>query len=254
MKLNYRDKVLLIAVLVILVWVAGIMLFIKPAFEDLDTAKKELNTKTVELDQKQKQVKDDEDLPNRVEKAYDEVTEIRSNFYSKLTTDEVSETIDNLLDTDNITNDSLTISAYSSVVLQAIVANTTEMQTPIDELAQRPLDGAATPTDTAADANADGTAVVSVTVPSYSVNFGFNCKLEDLQNFLDKLTTNTEKSLVVTNCNITDVNADNVEGTMQMVLMMMPELKNPLEEDADNDKAADESKDDEKDESSEADE
>lgn len=232
MKLNYRDKVLLISVLVILVWVAGVMLFIKPAFEDLNDANATYDSKVMELEDKKDQIKADEDLPERVTKAYDEVTTLAGNFYKKLTTDEVSETIDNLLDADNITNDSLSISSYSSVVLSTIVPQSTEVNTEIDNIVSgNPAEG---------EAAAAATEDTSVTVPSYTVSFGFTCKFSDLKSFLDKLTTNNEKSLVVSNCTITDVNESEVQGTMSMVLMMMPQIQNPLE--ADNaDSAADSS-------------
>lgn len=235
MKLNYRDKVLLISVLVILVWVAGVMLFIKPAFDDLNDANATYDSKVMELEDKKDQIKADEDLPERVTKAYDEVTTLAGNFYKKLTTDEVSETIDNLLDADNITNDSLSISSYSSVVLSTIVPQSTEVNTEIDNI----VSGNASDGDAAAAATTEDT---SVTVPSYTVSFGFTCKFSDLKSFLDKLTTNNEKSLVVANCTITDVNESEIQGTMSMVLMMMPEIQNPLEADK-ADKASDSSSD-----------
>ena len=59
--------------------------------------------------------------------------------------------------------------------------------------------------------------------------FGYGLTIDDLKSFLDKLTTNNEKSLVVTNCTITDVNAADIEGTMTMNLMMLPKLPSPEE-------------------------
>ncbi len=223
MKLNYRDKVLIITVLVILVWVAGIMLFIKPAFADLSEANSTYDSKVIELEDKKETIKQDSDLPQRVSDAYDAVQTLASNFYPKLTTDDVSETIDTLLDADNIVNDSLSISSYSSVILQTITADTQELETDIDKIvAGQNTDETAVATETET--------VESVSVPSYTVSFGFTCKFDDLKSFLDKLTTNTEKSLVVSNCVISDVNEDQITGTMTMVLMMMPELENPIED------------------------
>lgn len=48
MKLSYRDKVIFIVVMVILVLVAGFFLFIKPKFEDADIAKYNLEAKQQE--------------------------------------------------------------------------------------------------------------------------------------------------------------------------------------------------------------
>ncbi|MCH5194439.1 MAG: hypothetical protein J1F11_10790 [Oscillospiraceae bacterium] len=51
MKLSYRDKVVFIVVIVILILVAGFFLLIKPKFEEIDTAKYNLETKQSERDE-----------------------------------------------------------------------------------------------------------------------------------------------------------------------------------------------------------
>ena len=48
MKLSYRDKVVFIVVIVILILVAGFFLLIKPKFEEIDSAKYNLETKQTE--------------------------------------------------------------------------------------------------------------------------------------------------------------------------------------------------------------
>lgn len=227
MKLTYRDKVLLISVLVVVVWAAGIMFFIKPAFEDMNSASTTYTDKVTEYEQKREQVESEVDLPQRVEEAYNDTSDIASKFYSTLSTDDVAETVDTLLDRDSIQNDSLTISAYSSVVLDRFGYTSTLLQTDIDRVVEGQTDTAAT--DAAAAAATDPEAVTAVTIPCYTVSFGFTCKFDDLKSFLDKLTTNNEKSLVVTNCTITDVNAADIEGTMTMNLMMLPKLPSPEE-------------------------
>lgn len=222
MKLTYRDKVLLISVLVVLVWAAGIMLFIKPAFGDMNSASTTYTDKVTEYEQKREQVESEVDLPQRVDEAYNDTSNIASKFYSTLSTDDVAETVDTLLDRDSIKNDSLTISPYSSVVLDRFGYTSTLLQTDIDLVVEGQ-------TDTAVSAATDPEAVTAVTIPCYTVSFGFTCKFDDLKSFLDKLTTNNEKSLVVTNCTITDVNAADIEGTMTMNLMMLPKLPSPDE-------------------------
>ncbi|WP_124099838.1 hypothetical protein [Ruminococcus sp. Marseille-P6503] len=225
MKLTYRDKVILISVLVVAVWVAGFMLIIKPAFADMNSASKTHTEKVIEYENKKKQVADEENLRQQANQAYDDVSNIAGNFYGKLSTDDVAETIDTLLDVDNIKNDSLTISAYSSVALDKFSYSGTVLQTDIDIV----LEGQG---DSSADAAAANTQVqesTAETIPCYTVSFGYTCEFEDLKSFLDKLTTNNEKSLVVTSCTITDVNADEIEGTMTMNLMMLPQILSPEE-------------------------
>ena len=135
MKLSYRDKVILIILLVVLVWVIGVMFFIKPKFEDLDTANKEFDERVLVLNNKKEEIKADEDLPERVKEAYSKVTNIANNFYDVMPSDDVSELVDNLLDEDNIENDRLTISSYSSVTLNFINPSRTQKATDIETIA-----------------------------------------------------------------------------------------------------------------------
>ena len=226
MKLNYRDKVILITLLVILVWVIGVMFFIKPKFEELDTANKEFDEATLTLNAKKEEIAADEGLEDRVKAAYKEVTTIANNFYDKMTTDEVSTTVDNLLDDVKITNDSLTISQYGSATLAFINGVPVQAETDIDKIANTELD---TPAEGVTEqVTAEDTKNVPVTVPAYTVNFGFSCKLDDLKKFFENLRSNNQKSLVVTECTIADVNAETVTGEMTLVLMMMPRMQDPL--------------------------
>ena len=228
MKLTYRDKVILIALAVIAVWAIGIMYFIRPKFEDLDSANKDYDKVIVTRDKKKSEVDANSDLKERVEKAYNDVTNIAGNFYDKMDSKDVANTIDGMLDKYGITNTDLAISAYSSVTLAYIVAESQAADTELDKIAQ----GTADQQDIVEDPKFG-----PVDVPAYTLQFNFNCKFEDLQAFVDSLPTNTKKSLVVTTCTIDDINEEVITGDMTMVLMMMPKLQNPLE--ANNEKPAD---------------
>ena len=48
MKLSYRDKVIFVAAIVIIIIIAGIFLFIKPKFEEMNYAKAALQAKETE--------------------------------------------------------------------------------------------------------------------------------------------------------------------------------------------------------------
>ncbi len=232
MKLNYRDKVILITLLVIFVWVIGVMFFIKPKFEELDTANKEFDQKVLDLNAKKEEIAADEGLEDRVKEAYKNVTNIANNFYAKMTTDDVSELIDTKLDEAKITNDRLDISQYGSATLAFINGTPVEAQTDIDRIAN--ADAAAQAAEGGVVETSEGQEEVKgpVVVPAYTVDLGFSCKLDDLKTFLENLRTNNEKSLVVTECSIADVKADTITGEMTLVLMMMPRMQNPLEKDA----------------------
>lgn len=224
MKMSYRDKVILLSIVVIFVWVIGVMFFIKPKFEDLDKANTELDEKILTLNKKQEEIAADEGLEDRVKEAYKNVTNIANNFYDKMTTDEVSTLIDTKLDEVKITNDSMKLSQYSSATLATINASPIEAATEIDRIATKKLVD-----NNVVEVTEESSNNGPVTVPAYNINFGYNCKLSDLQEFLEKLRTNNQKSLVVTACTIDDINESTISGSMTLVLMMMPRMQNPLE-------------------------
>ena len=209
----------------------GVMFFIKPKFEELDAANKELDDRVLVLEEKKKEIEADEGLEDRVKEAYKNVTNIANNFYDKLTTDEVSTTIDTILDEVKITNDSLSISQYGSATLDYINGTPIQAQTEVDIIANQDIAGAGIEVEgevVSEEASKDG----PVTVPAYSVDFGYSCKLEDLQKLMENLRSNNQKSLVITKCTIDDVNEDTITGEISMVLMMMPRMQDPLKKNA----------------------
>ena len=234
MKLSYRDKVVLIVLLVIAIWVVGVMYFIKPKFEELDTANKEYDEQVTLLNKKKDEIKQDEGLKEKVNTAYNEVVALADNFYDKMTTDEVSTTIDNILDEDEITNANLNISQYSQVTLAYIDNSPQAISTDVDRIASesQKLGVDTTADEGSSDEENPALSQAPVLVPAYTIDFNYSCELENLQSFLDKLLTRNQKSLVVTSCSITDINEDVIEGSMTLVLMMMPRMANPLEKNA----------------------
>ena len=62
MKLNYRDKMILIVVFVLLIIVAGFMLFIKPAIDECSQASSDLESAKVQLSELEDQVDKDKKL------------------------------------------------------------------------------------------------------------------------------------------------------------------------------------------------
>lgn len=230
MKLSYRDKVILITLLVIFVWVIGVMFFIKPKFEELDDANKEFDAQVVVLNDKKKQIEEDEGLEDRVKEAYKNVTNIANNFYDKMTTDEVSTLVDNLLDDKEvkITNANLSISQYSSATLDFINGTPEEAATDIDKIANQNYQEGE---EMVEEASSQDTINGPITVPAYIVSFSYSSSFDGLKKFLENLRSNKQKSLVVTNCSIQDVNEEVITGDVEMVLMMMPRMKDPLKVD-----------------------
>ena len=262
MKLNYRDKVLLTVVIVILVAVLGAVFFIKPAIEDMNNASKELDEKKAQLVKMENQIEQDKDLPQRIEKAFKEVDKASRNFYDYQEAQKATQTVDDLLAKDNLENKNMTISDYSTMTLSPYTYVENKVATDVDnEVDKYEAQGnsSAAATDSAAQANADAAAqpVVDpnaanqtdttqianfvanarpdgagdVTIGCYNINFTFTGKMSDIKNFCDKLTSNTQKSILISNLQIGDVTEDEIEATMTLQMMVVKKLDDPTKED-----------------------
>lgn len=80
MKLNYRDKAILLIFLSILVVVAGIFGLIKPKFEEIDKHEKELDKVKAEWAQIESKINEIEPLQNAIQESYKESTELADDF------------------------------------------------------------------------------------------------------------------------------------------------------------------------------
>ncbi|WP_295210898.1 hypothetical protein [Ruminococcus sp.] len=235
MKLNYRDKIILIVVFVILVLVAGFMLFVKPAIDDCSAASDELESAKVTLSDLQDQIDKDKNLAAEIQTLYTSTSQVAANFYDYQTSYRATDKLRELFDTKNvnITNTSMSISAYSSTVLQPYTYASTITYTEFDQKVDQ-YNGADSSADSAADANAaaastDANAVTASaqTIGCYTLDVSFNSSLDGFKNFADNLSTNTEKSMVIKTISIDDVNESEISGSMTLQMMVMKKLSDP---------------------------
>ena len=80
MKLNYRDKMILIVVFVLLIIVAGFMLFIKPAIDECRQASSDLESAKVQLSELEDQVDKDKNLAAEIQTLYTSTSQVAANF------------------------------------------------------------------------------------------------------------------------------------------------------------------------------
>lgn len=241
MKLNQRDKLILIGVLVIIIWIAGVILFIKPAIEAVNTASETLDSKEMELNELTQQVEDEKNLPDEVDAAYEKSQEVASIFYPRMPQYQAMTEVQSQLDVNKdsaeqeIDNLNLSISPLAGITIQRYVfdpyTSNTELDTLIDSLGTDP--------------NAQTQTVDQVQIGAlnnYSMSFTFRAKKGDLLTFLDNLNTNSHRSLVVNSLSIGDVgeNTDDTEfdGSMQLDFIMAREMLSLEEYEAAVDSAA----------------
>lgn len=233
MKLNYRDKMILIVVFVLLIIVAGFMLFIKPAIDECSQASSDLESAKVQLSELEDQVDKDKNLAAEIQTLYTSTSQVAANFYDYQVAYKATDKVRELFNVDDvkIKNSNMTISSYGSTVLSPFAyestATATDFDTKVDE-----YNNASTTDSSAADANADANAAdtnetAGQTIGYYSLNIQFKSSLSGFKNFADNLTTNNEKSMVIENVNIENVNESEISGSMTLNMYVLKKLADP---------------------------
>ena len=233
MKLNYRDKMILIVVFVLLIIVAGFMLFIKPAIDECSQASSDLESAKVQLSELVDQVDKDKNLAAEIQTLYTSTSQVAANFYDYQVAYKATDKVRELFNVDDvkIKNSNMTISSYGSTVLSPFAyestAAATDFDTKVDE-----YNNASTTDSSAADANTDENAAntnetAAQTIGYYSLNIQFKSSLSGFKNFADNLTTNNEKSMVIENVNIENVNESEISGSMTLNMYVLKKLADP---------------------------
>lgn len=233
MKLNYRDKMILIVVFVLLIIVAGFMLFIKPAIDECSQASSDLESAKVQLSELEDQVDKDKNLAAEIQTLYTSTSQVAANFYDYQVAYKATDKVRELFNVDDvkIKNSNMTISSYGSTVLSPFAyestATATDFDTKVDE-----YNNASTADSSAADANADENAAdtnaaAAQTIGYYSLNIQFKSSLSGFKNFADNLTTNNEKSMVIENVSIENVNESEISGSMTLNMYVLKKLADP---------------------------
>ena len=233
MKLNYRDKMILIVVFVLLIIVAGFMLFIKPAIDECSQASSDLESAKVQLSELEDQVDKDKNLAAEIQTLYTSTSQVAANFYDYQVAYKATDKVRELFNVDDvkIKNSNMTFSSYGSTVLSPFAyestATATDFDTKVDE-----YNNASTTDSSAADANTDANAAdtnetAAQTIGYYSLNIQFKSSLSGFKNFADNLTTNNEKSMVIENVNIENVNESEISGSMTLNMYVLKKLADP---------------------------
>lgn len=233
MKLNYRDKMILIVVFVLLIIVAGFMLFVKPAIDECSQASSDLESAKVQLSELEDQVDKDKNLAAEIQTLYTSTSQVAANFYDYQVAYKATDKVRELFNVDDvkIKNSNMTISSYGSTVLSPFAyestATATDFDTKVDE-----YNNASTTDSSAADANTDANAAdtnetAAQTIGYYSLNIQFKSSLSGFKNFADNLTTNNEKSMVIENVNIENVNESEISGSMTLNMYVLKKLADP---------------------------
>ncbi len=91
MKLGYRDRIILLIVMVIVVFAIGIFAFIKPKWEELDTNKRTLETEQSEWDKQLINFERINTLRDNINKRYDESLTLCEGFTDEMDSTELDQ-------------------------------------------------------------------------------------------------------------------------------------------------------------------
>ena len=228
---------ILIVVFVLLIIVAGFMLFIKPAIDECSQASSDLESAKVQLSELEDQVDKDKNLAAEIQTLYTSTSQVAANFYDYQVAYKATDKVRELFNVDDvkIKNSNMTISSYGSTVLSPFAyestATATDFDTKVDE-----YNNASTTDSSAADANtdvntdanaADTNETAAQTIGYYSLNIQFKSSLSGFKNFADNLTTNNEKSMVIENVSIENVNESEISGSMTLNMYVLKKLADP---------------------------
>ena len=211
------------------------MLFIKPAIDECSQASSDLESAKVQLSELEDQVDKDKNLAAEIQTLYTSTSQVAANFYDYQVAYKATDKVRELFNVDDvkIKNSNMTISSYGSTVLSPFAyestATATDFDTKVDE-----YNNASTTDSSAADANADANAAAEdpnaaagQTIGYYSLNIQFKSSLSGFKNFADNLTTNNEKSMVIENVNIENVNESEISGSMTLNMYVLKKLADP---------------------------
>jgi hypothetical protein len=228
MNLNAREKLILVVVLVVIIWIAGVVTFIKPAIDDVKAAQNTLDQKKIELAEKQERIRQDENLKEDIRKAYDKAVETGKVFYPKMVQHDAATEMQDLFDVDGnkdngqeLKNDNLQISSMGTANLVKYIYTPTEAEGKFEKILKK-MDAAEETTKTKPTPSS---------LTAYSFETHFIATKEDTQTFMENILNNEHKSMVITEFTIDDI-GDNEDKTewecnMKLVMYMIPTLKDP---------------------------
>ena len=79
-KLSYRDRIIILIVLIIMILVIGFMLLIKPKFKDISAAEDSLNNAQSQWNEIKNKINQVDTIKERVQKKYNESVELGNLF------------------------------------------------------------------------------------------------------------------------------------------------------------------------------
>ena len=120
MKLNPREKIMLIALAILIVLAGSYFLLIKPELDQIDLLKIEKDELEIKIDEINKELSMGSKIDADIMELDILVEEMTKDFYPEILKDKIIVLLDDLVNKTNIENDSV---VFSKIMIQAIKLN-----------------------------------------------------------------------------------------------------------------------------------
>lgn len=185
-KLSYRDRIIVLVVLVILIIVVGVMLLIKPKFEDISAAEGELSTVQAQWDELDGKIKQVDSIKERVQKKYNESVEIGSLFVDIKRAYTLERFIQEYIDKNGIyINTNASFSDPSIVELTPYTLESETLDYPIGQSANLSSDETSESENTSGES--EETEVENQSLPCGTITIDYNATRAGLMQFMQDI-------------------------------------------------------------------
>ncbi len=213
-KLSYRDRIIILVVLVIFILIAGFMLLIKPKHEKLKSAEASLKTAQAQWDELEMKISKIDTIKERVQKKYDESVELGNFFVDIKRAYTLERFIQEYIDKNGIyINTNASFTDPSVVPLEAYELYSTDLEYSIGDSANLIGDENKT-SDTSNSSKETGTQSLpcgTITIDYYATRTGL---LQFMQDIKESNKTIEIKSITIGNGSYSTENEAILKGEM----------------------------------------
>jgi hypothetical protein len=197
-KLSYRDKVILVILIVLIIIIGGIMVFVRPKFEESNAKKEELDAKTKEQQTVQERINTLPVLQRQVLEAIKDIDLYQQLFYTEGKHYEMEQLFHSLIDESGLDINAMTFTTKAEDIEDYLFTPSVgllmyDMKVNADLYNALPIELYNYMNGVQAESN--GTVVIGVT--EFAASFKNLRTWDQLQQFLD-LVEATDKSIYIT--------------------------------------------------------
>ena len=238
MKLNPREKIMLIALAILIVLAGSYFLLIKPELDQIDLLKIEKDELEIKIDEINKELSMGSKIDADIMELDILVEEMTKDFYPEILKDKIIVLLDDLVNKTNIENDSV---VFSKIMIQAIKLNSitdgSSISYPLNDLANEYLamhpleevEEVVTEESIGPVIDTSGISIDEKKIKSMSIKFQLNGTYEQLTSFIKEIEA-LERSVVITDLVVVKGEEEQLLSNMDVIFYAIPKMYEQDEE------------------------